>query len=281
MHGPLGCAHVDTVKLNLGCQDVAQGGASRGVAVVDKHLAGDISPFAYATEHRRRPRVGHILAVGVDFNHRAVAWDRMVGGILLRRIVGVEGMAVVGRHHEGVGHSAGICLEIATQTLENPPQNRRCGSLLGARAGLLVVEYGHHPGHRVGPTRLRRSGKGRDSRVGHLQVVDTARGYEFLIKPEEARRSGVVKRQVKVENLLRSHTQLGGDHTGEQPLPLLFRGDASQHREHVALLRQGVAVIDRAVVMDGQVGDGEQRTAEIDKASDGAQRRLATQNHAA
>ena len=97
---PTGGRQVDPFEFYLGGKDVAQGGASGGVAVVDEYLAGNSRLAAYGAVDGGGAGVGHVFTVGVDFNYGAVAGNGMVSGILAGGIVGMEGVAVVGGDHE-------------------------------------------------------------------------------------------------------------------------------------------------------------------------------------
>ena len=221
--------------------------------MVDEILAGDTGFFAYHTEHRSRVSIRHILAVGIDFDYRPSAHNRMVGRVILLSIVRMEGMCIVGRHHERSVDAAQILLLAAAETAdyaaEQLLEHRRSCSLLGARTGLLVVENSHDAGL------CRRGGFKQcgHSAVNHAEVVETARGQEFLVKTHKAGGSGVEEREVEVNYVLHATAESIG-HSAEQQIVLLGRIlDDGYDRKHILLLRERIALVDGAVEMDSQM----------------------------
>ncbi len=136
MHCPQWRSHVDTAQGELRGEYVAQSGASGHIAVVDKRLALHVGHLANVAEHSGTVGIGHIFAVGIDFDTRPVAKDRMVRGILFRTIIWMEAMGIVGRNHERIGHSAEKMAVVAAQACHNAAQDMfedgRCRTLLGA-----------------------------------------------------------------------------------------------------------------------------------------------------
>lgn len=160
---------------------------------------------------------------------------------------------------------------------------RRTGggsSLLGARASFLVVENRHNAcraGFRVGLHAFKQT---RQGCVSHLEVVDTTGGNQFVVNAEKGGRRCVEKCQVVVENFFRRYIEFFGHEPAYASLARLAVVENSGQREHVALARQWVAVVYRAVVVDGQMGDGQQRTVELHQPHLRLHRVVALEHHA-
>lgn len=280
VHGPQGCAHVDAAQRYLRGEYIAEGGASGDVAVVHEVLAGHTGFLADGPEYGGRVGVGHILTVGIDFDTRAAAEHRMVGGILLFDVVGVESVGVVGRYHEGVCHGAhevvAVAAEAGYHAAHNMLEDWRAGALLGARTGFLVVEYGGHAGE---ARRLVDVGQeGCDGRMHHAEVVDAAGAYHFVFKADGAGALGIVEREVVVEDGVGVDVELFGYERTYQALGL--RAGERYYGQHVFLPGEWIALVDGAVEVYGQMRNGEQRTVDAHQLHAWAQRIIAAQGHA-
>mgnify|MGYP006916348476 CR=1 FL=1 len=96
VHGPQGSPHVHSAEIYLRGQYVAESGATGHIAVVDKILIRHAGILAYRAEHGCRIGIGHIFAVGVYLDYRTSAEHRMVGRVVLLRVVGVYSVCVIG-----------------------------------------------------------------------------------------------------------------------------------------------------------------------------------------
>lgn len=97
VHGPYRGAHVDTAEVELAGEDIAERRTARHIGMIDEILAFNSRVVAKRAEHGGAVGVGHVLAVGVDLDHRSATYDGMIGGIILVGIVGMPGVGVVGR----------------------------------------------------------------------------------------------------------------------------------------------------------------------------------------
>ena len=112
-------------------------------------------------------------------------------------------VGVVGRNHEGAADGAQQVLLVAAErhvdACEQVGEQRRCGALFGAAAGLFVVEDGcHERGSGVVGGAVDERG---DGGVGHAEIVDAPRGDEFVVEAERAGGRGVVEREVEIEDV--------------------------------------------------------------------------------
>ena len=92
MHVPDAGSHVYPAKVYLRCEDIAESRTAGHIAMVHEILVGHLGALAYGAEHSRTVSIGHVFAVGIDFYDRAATHHRMIGGILLLGIIGVDCM---------------------------------------------------------------------------------------------------------------------------------------------------------------------------------------------
>ena len=123
------------------------------------------------------------------------------------------------------------------------------GALLGAASGLLVIKDGCH---QRGILVLGLSDGG-DGGMHHAQVVETASRDKLIVQTKQARLAHVIEHQVKVDDIGGLGLQLVGNKVEQCVLPLKVAVDLGQDGQHVLLLGQVVALIDRAVEVDGQM----------------------------
>ena len=100
----------------------------------------------------------------------------------------------------------------------------------------------------------------------HREVVEPSCRQELVVGAEGAGWGGVVEIEVEVEDLRLLHLQFVGDEAHEQVVLFQFVGNDAEQGLHVFLFAQFHAVVHLAVEVDGEVGDLEERTADVEQA---------------
>lgn len=147
VHSPDRLTHVYASQVDLRRQNIAKSRTAGHIAVVDEVLAGHTGLLANGAEHGCRLSIGHILAIGIDFDDRTATDHRVVRRVILLAIVGMESMGIVSRHHKRRIDAAQIILITSAETLDDALEklgkHRRRRALLRARPRLLVVKDSH------------------------------------------------------------------------------------------------------------------------------------------
>ena len=100
VHTPHRVTHIDATHGELRGEDITQGRASSHVGVVDEILAGHLGEAAYLGKDSGALGIGDILLVGIDLDHGAATHHGVVGGVVLARVVGMQGVCHICRNHE-------------------------------------------------------------------------------------------------------------------------------------------------------------------------------------
>ena len=118
--------------------------------MVDKVLARHACLAAYLCEDGCRNGITGIFLRGIELDDRTSAQHGVVGGVVLLAIVGMPGMGIVGRNHEGLFNGSEIVIPVATlrkdEAFEHLGQEGASSSLLGLAACFLIVEDGQDVG---------------------------------------------------------------------------------------------------------------------------------------
>ena len=132
-------------------------------------------------------------------------------------------------------------------------------SRMGDPAPCLVPEHGRHAG------------------MYHAQVVDTARAQHLALKADDPGFLTCIERQVVVEYVVDVYTGIFGNKPAQHTAGVV--AIQSHYGQHVALFRQGVALVDLAVEMYCQVRYYQQGVVETQQPHTGAQGVVAAQGH--
>src|SRR5699024_3037880 len=112
VHGQLSKTNIHSVYRYMGVGDVPQSGAAGHVGAVGEVLDRHLRPTAESHKDCLGRAVGGVADAMLD-DHAAVH-HRTVGGIGIFRVIGVDGVGIVGGHQEAIGDGGGAI----------PPQSR-------------------------------------------------------------------------------------------------------------------------------------------------------------
>ncbi len=198
---------------------------------------------------------------------------------------------VVGRNHEGACHGAreSLCVargEHGAETFHDGAQQRRVGALLGAGAGLLVVEDGHHACCRSDFLVVGGGEQSFERGESHREVIDASRLEELVVQSAERRRLGGIEAQLIFQYVGNIDAEFLGDgHLHDAAFAFLafylFRSEVADHRFHVLLHREGIAFVYGAVEVYGEMRDESHGAAHVKQAAFGVQRVGGSEHHAA
>ena len=210
-------------RLHIG--QIAQGGATRHIALVGEGLRGHVGVIADGLEHRAAKGIGAVVLVGgfLDDN-TAVEYD-LVANIALLGVVGVHGMRVVAAHKHRCGKGAMVRLVVKAQrsvdAAQRVGQEGRHGALLGLGANLLVIKAAEDRDI----VRVLGTQKCLQRGVGAGQVVKLGRRDKLVGPAPDARVLTIDQEQVAAQDLLGLNIQLFGDQGIEVALLKLAGAD--------------------------------------------------------
>ena len=180
----------------MGVGDVAQGGPAGHIRAVGELLHRHVRPAAQGRKDRLGRAIGGVADAVLD--DRAAVHRRAVGGVGVLRVVGMDRVGVVRRHHEAVGHGLGAVLaEGGAYPLRHVSQERAVRPLLGEAAHLLVVQQREH--RHAG--RLFSLHKAPEAAVGALEVIQHGRGHKLVLRPPDQPLLPQAEEQVRAQDV--------------------------------------------------------------------------------
>ena len=253
VHRQLGQADIRAPDRHMGHGDIAQSAPAVHIRAVGEELEGDLPAPCQSLDHRDAHAVGGVFLPGVGLDHDAGVHEHPVFGVRVLRMVGVDGVGVVRAEHEAGGQGPQILLLALPQGQVDAPEHvleeGGGGALLGAGAHLLVVKAGQDIDRpAVGGAQEAPQG-GEDA----LLVVQAAGGDEFPAAAPDGGSVPAVEVQVAAQKLFLPDAQRLRQKGGERAALL-----AGKQGEHIHLLIEGEAVVDRPVHVDGHAGNQHQ-----------------------
>ena len=212
MHGQLAHANIHHGHQDLAAQQVAQGAAARHIGTVGKGLHRHPGLFADGGKGGTGQAAGGVALAGIVLEDDAAAHVHRQLLVALFRVVGMDGVAVVGAEQQAVGAGADALLLRHTKALLNAGQHIAHQAALCAlpagRAHFLVVE--HHPdvaAARFLTAPLQETIQGG---IGTFQVVDAAGHEIFALQAHTLGLFGDAEHQVGGQDVLCLSPGFGG-----------------------------------------------------------------------
>lgn len=120
----------------------AQGRAACHICPVAVVLHRHTGFPADLAEDGSRQTVGCVALLSLEFHHHTAVHNGRIGAVSILGMVGVDGMTVIGRYHEGLGKPpAGIQRQRLTDPDDSALQEIGSSALIGTGANLLIIKY--------------------------------------------------------------------------------------------------------------------------------------------
>ena len=204
MHGQLGKADVHAGHREVGCGDIAQGGAAGQVCPVAVPLHTD----SRLPAHLQKDRAGHcvrgVFLIGVVFDHHAAVDHRVFVLVRIFRMRRMQGMGIVRGNQEAVCRQL---RQLPAHSLADAPrhvlQKGGVGSLAAAAAHLLMVKETEQ---RHGGSLLRLQ-ESLEAAEGALQIVQPGTAHQLFLRSQQRRRRSGIEEQVRCHHVFRGNSK--------------------------------------------------------------------------
>lgn len=254
VHAELGVTQIQCASSQSCRQHRSNRASTAGIVAHNEQLEWDSFPTTLCSlashflEEYDTRGVGGVARVGVDLDNRPLVDLRPVVGLILARVVRMNGVGHVGRKKEGGRKGlleGGRNILIASgsggedrQTADYGREHVRVGALGSSAADLLVIEQGNQANRWFiiqGRGICNRVDQANGSTEGAVEVVQTGREDELFLKATEAGLLSVEQDHLEVQDIDRLHTSLGSDKLHE--VRVMALGNRLQRREFCARFR--------------------------------------------
>ena len=246
----------------MAARNVAQRRAAQHIRTVDKGLHRHACARTDGLEQPCRNGIGGVFLVGAVLDHNAAVHNRVIGFIRLFRVIGVNGVAVIGRCHQAGGQHTALfactCPQLFTDALDHFLHKGGACALLGGAAHFLVVKNRTQGDHVLVFGFADRLGAGPCA----LQIVQLGAGDKFVFCAPNAARLAQIQKQIACQQLLRLYPCRLGDQVFQRS----GAGGLAVNRQHIDLRVQGAAIVHAAVHVDRHVRDQQKIPVDVHKA---------------
>ena len=261
MHGQLRKADVHARDGDLRRGDGAERRAAGKVRAVGVDLHGGLRLAADGREQGAGHAVGRIALVGVELDDHAAVHPRRIGHVGVFRVVRVDGVGVVRRDEEALREQAQIPFLPEPQRERDAPQRvaqqARGRALLRLAADLLIVKRAEDR-HAAG----RRCRKEALQQPEHAaKVIQPRREHKFVLRTKDRPARADIQAQILAEDLVLLHARSRSHDAAEAAGSFLH----AVERKRIDVRHELEAVVRGAVHVDGDGGDDEQITVDVDQ----------------